>query len=105
MTPLIAAAISNQAEVVEKLIEANADVSFVGPAGITALHMAAEHGNVRMIKALLAAPGGEAAAVLKEEHGLKPVEVHRVWYQARTSFLPALLPSHGSNMVRPAGVP
>lgn len=76
VTPLIVAATANHHEVVKVLLGAGAAVDFVaGESGITALHMAAEHGNKAMVEMLLAADAGPSCATVAERHGLKPVEL------------------------------
>ena len=79
ITPLIIAATAQHADVVEALLQVGANVAHVADQGITALHMAAEHGSVDVIRKLLSTDAGKSAALMKDAHGLKPVEVrHKV---------------------------
>lgn len=72
-TPLHHAALNGRADVVRELLKAGASVTAVERHGATALHLAADNGDLATLRLLLAAPG--VSLVAESSEGLTPLHV------------------------------
>lgn len=71
--PLHQAIVRQDAGMVTLLLECGADVFYVSKLGKTALHMAAEVGNVDIVKALVDHVGKQTLVNPKDSYGLNPI--------------------------------
>jgi hypothetical protein len=73
-TPLHRAAFTGQERCVAMLLDADADPLVVDADGESALHKASARGHPGVVRALLAAKGGDGAVGLRDRKGMTPVE-------------------------------